>query len=68
MQFEWFSQFLISFMHIRDSQPFTNLPGKFIGYFSMPGDGFHGPGQWIHPERMGSTFSLEVAAIPAQMP
>jgi hypothetical protein len=59
----WF--LLLFFMEIRDPEAFAYFSGKLIGYFGVSWDSFHSTSRWIHPKRMRSTFSLEVATIPA---
>jgi len=63
-----FHLFLIIIKGTSNYQSFTYLSGKLIGYFNVSRDSFHSTGRWIHPKRMGSTFFLEVATTPAQMP
>jgi len=62
----WF--LLLFFMEIRDSEFLAYFSGKLLGNFSMSRHCLHRTVRWIHPKRMGSSFSFEVATVPTQMP
>jgi len=53
---------------IRDTEVPAGFPGEEIGDFSVSGNGLDNPGLRITPQRVGTTFALEVAPVPPEVP
>jgi hypothetical protein len=56
------------FKGVRKSKVPADLPSKQVGDLGVSREGFHDPGLGITPQRMRTTFALEVAAVPPNVP
>jgi hypothetical protein len=59
---------LLFFAKTRDPESFAYLSCKFIGDFGVAWHRLHGTIRRVHPKRMRSAFSFEVATMPTQIP
>jgi hypothetical protein len=55
---------LLFFAEIRDSKAFAYFSGKLVGNFGVSRYRLYRTIHGVHPKRMRSPFSLEVATIP----